>query len=131
MNYRIVMPKVLLLAFVALSFGFVQSEPAPLFKSPRKFYRPGDTIQVSIEQDTSIEVAFCTSQKKANVYYRIEKLDGDVWKTVFNTTSICQASMPATMKAGKGFTIKHFLLDEGRFRVVVSDQYRSTEFELR
>jgi hypothetical protein len=125
------MSKVLLLALVILSFGFAATEPAPLFKSPRKFYRPGDTIQVAIEADTTIDVAFCTSNKKATAFYKIEKLEGDAWKTVYSTSAICQTSMPSTMKATKGFTIKHFLLDEGRFRVLVSDRYRSTEFELR
>lgn len=125
------MSRIVLLALVALSFGFANSEPSPLFKSPRKFYRPGDTIQVTIEQDTILDLAFCTSNKKATPFYKIEKQDGDSWKTVYSTSSICQASMPSTMKATKGFTIKHFLLDEGRFRVFVSDRYRSTEFELR
>ncbi len=125
------MSKFLLLALVALSYGFVATEPQPVFKSPRKFYRPGDTIQVSIETDTTIDVAFCTSKMKASVFYKIQKFEVDGWKTVYNTTSICQTNMPATMKAGKGFTIKHFLLDEGKFRVLVSDQFHSTEFELR
>jgi hypothetical protein len=125
------MTKLLLPLLALLSFGFIKADPQPLFKSPRKFYRVGDTVQVSIEIDTTVDVAFCTSQKKANVFYRIEKQDGETWKTVFNTTSICRATMPSTMAVSKGFTIKHFLLDEGTFRVIVSDQYRSSEFELR
>ena len=125
------MSKFLFLALVVLSFGFATANPEPVFKSPRKFYRPGDTIQVSIERDTTLDVAFCTGQKQATVFYKIEKQEGDAWRTVYNTTSICRTNMPATMKAGKGFTIKHFLLDEGRFRVVVSGQYISSEFELK
>jgi hypothetical protein len=124
--YRLLLP---LLAIV--SFGFAAADPDPIFKSARKFYRPGDTIQVSIEKDTSIDVAFCTGQKQATVFYKIEKQEGDAWRAVYNTSAICQTNMPATMKAGKGFTIKHFLLDEGRFRVVVSGQYVSSEFELK
>jgi hypothetical protein len=116
---------------ILLSFGFVKADPAPLFKSPRKFYRAGDTVQVTIEADTTIEVAFCTYQKKATVFYKIEKQDGDHWTQVFSTSSICQSNMPSTMKVGKGFTIKHFLLDEGIFRLLVAGQYRSSEFELR
>jgi hypothetical protein len=121
----------LLLLLVLVSLGFAKPESDPLFKSARKFYRAGDTVQVTIEQDTLINVAFCTSQRKATVFYRIEKLDGTSWNTVYNTTSICESSMPSTMQAGKGFTVKHFLLDQGKFRVVVSDRYRSSEFEVR
>jgi hypothetical protein len=125
------MNKLVLPLLALMSFGFMKVEPQPLFRSPRKFYRVGDTVQVTIETDTTIDVAFCTSQKKANVFYKIEKLDGNSWKQVFSTSAICQAKIPSTMKVSKGFTIKHFLLDEGKFRVVVSDQYRSSEFELR
>jgi hypothetical protein len=124
--YKLVLP-----LFILVSLGFAKPEPEPLFKSPRKFYRAGDTIQVSIEQDTLIDVAFCTSQRKATVFYKIEKFEGESWYTIFNTISICESSMPTTMQAGKGFTLKHFLLDQGKFRVVVSDRYRSTEFEVR
>jgi hypothetical protein len=125
------MSKFLLVALAALSLGFASVDQEPVFKSPRKYYRPGDTIQVSIERDTTLDVAFCTGQKQAMVFYKIEKQEGDAWSTVYNTSSVCKTNMPATMKAGKGFTIKHFLLDEGRFRVVVSGQYISSEFELK
>jgi hypothetical protein len=125
------MSKFLFLTLALVSFGFAAADAEPVFKSPRKFYRPGDTIQVSIERDTTLEVAFCTAQRQATIFYKIEKQEGDVWNTVYNTTSVCRTNMPATMTAGKGFTIKHMLLDEGRFRVVVSGQYISSEFELK
>lgn len=125
------MHKLILPLLVLVSFGFVKTESAPLFESERKFYRAGDTVKMSIETDTTIDVAFCTDQGKATVFYRIERLENDAWSTVFNNALICQTSMPNTMQVGKGFTIKHFLLAQGRFRIVVSNRYPSAEFEVR
>ncbi|HET6512833.1 MAG TPA: hypothetical protein VFH43_11615 [Candidatus Kapabacteria bacterium] len=118
------------LALVA--FGAVKSEPKPVLQSPRNFYRAGDTAEVSIVRDTAIDVAFCVVQQRATFFYTIEQLvrEGE-WMTVYNTSAVCQANMASVMRAEKGFTIKHLMRDKGTFRVVVSNVYRSNEFEIR
>lgn len=121
-----------LLPLLALfSLGFIKSEPQPLFKSPRKFYRMGDTVKVTIERDTTIDVAFCAKSGIAVFYYRVEKLEADQWTSVYQAQTACPATAPSIMEAKKGFTIKHEILDKGMFRIVVSNRFYSSKFEVR
>jgi hypothetical protein len=115
-----------------IGFLTTKPEPEPIFKSPRKFYRAGDTIEVVLDKDTSIQVGVCMqTQTKAQYYYRVEKWEGDKWWLVYRSTDVCRALLPSTALAEKGFTIKHHLVDQGTFRVIVSDRFYSNKFELR
>lgn len=121
------------LALISLGFtsDLLKSEPEPLFKSPRKFYRSGDTVQVTIEKDTTIDVAFCAKGGIAVFYYKVEQLAGDQWISIYQTQTACPATAPSIMEAKKGFTIKHPNLDKGIYRMVVSSRFYSSKFEVR
>ena len=121
-----------LLPLVALFFGgSALSDPAPVLKSQRNFYRSGDSVQVSIVRDTTIDVAFCVQQRQAIFFYSIERLDGEKWVPYYNTSAVCRASLASVMQAEKGFTIKHLMQDKGTYRLVIANVYRSNEFEVR
>lgn len=118
------------LALAVVLGGFAVKGTAPNFKSPRNFYRSGDSVTVTL-RDSTLDVAMCIVGQRASYYYQIEKQDGKQWTKYYVNEGPCPAQFPTTSEVLRGFTIGHRIGEPGVYRFRVSGQFLSNSFEVR
>ena len=122
--------KIIVVALALVLSGFALKGTGPNFKSPRNFYRAGDSVTVVL-RDSTLELAICIANQHAVYYFQVEKQEGKSWQRVYTNEGPCPAMFPTTTTVSKGFTLGHRIRTPGVYRFRIGGQYFSNSFEVR